>query len=88
MGLLYARAVEACGDDDTALQEYEAVSQGYPGEEARVRYAQLLRKLGRGAQAADLLRDVVKRASLAPKYYQREQREWTDLARRTLQELA
>ena len=53
-----------------------------------VRYARFLRKLGRGAQAADLLRDVVKRASLAPKYYQREQREWTELAKRTLQELA
>ena len=32
-------------------------------------------------------RDVIKRASLAPKYYQREQREWVDLAKRTLQEL-
>jgi len=85
--LLYARAVEACGDDDAALQEFDAVSQGYPGEEARVRYAQLLRKVGRGTQATELLRDVIKRASLAPKYYQREQREWVDLAKRTLQEL-
>ena len=83
--LLYARAVEASGDTQAALHEYEALVQGFPGEEARVRFAQLLERSGQRERAAELLRDVVKRASLAPKYYQREQRAWVERAKRGVQ---
>jgi hypothetical protein len=86
--LLYARTVEASGDIDKALSEYEALVQGFPGEEARVRYAQLLKRANRRADAAAVLREIAKRSSLAPKYYQREQRAWIDLAKRELQDLA
>ena len=85
--LLYARAVEASGDIDKALAEYEALVQGFPGEEARVRQAQLLKVDGQRAKAAEVLREVLKRSSLAPKYYRREQRAWIDLAKRELQDL-
>jgi hypothetical protein len=80
--LLYARCVEASGDIAAALHEYEAVSQGFPGEEARVRYAQLLERDGQTDKAADVFAEVLKRARVAPSYYQREQREWIDIARR------
>lgn len=86
--LLYARSLEAEGNVAGALHEFDALVQGFPGEEARVRHAQLLKRDGQHAKAADTLREVVKRASLAPKYYQREQRTWIDLARRELQDLA
>ena len=86
--LLYARTVEASGDTDKALAEYEALVQGFPGEEARVRYAQLLKRVNRRSDAATVLREIAKRSSLAPKYYQREQRTWIDLAKRELQDLA
>lgn len=86
--LLYARTVEAAGDVRAALHEYETLAPGYPGEEARVRYARLLRRAGQDAKADEVLREVVKRSSLAPRYYQREQREWIDLARRELQQPA
>lgn len=86
--LLYARAVEASGDIDKALEEYEALVPAFTGEEARVRYAQLLQARGHHARAQTLFNEVVKRASLAPKYYQRDQRAWIDLARRALQEPA
>jgi len=86
--LLYARTVEASGDLAKALVEYEALVQGFPGEEARVRYAQLLKRANRRDEAATVLREIAKRSSLAPKYYQREQRAWIDLARRELQDLA
>ena len=86
--LLYARTVEASGDIDKALTEYEALVQGFPGEEARVRYAQLLKRANRRSDAANVLREIAKRSSLAPKYYQREQRAWIDLAKRELQDLA
>jgi hypothetical protein len=80
--LLYARCVEASGDIAAALHEYETVAQGFPGEEARVRYAQLLERDGQGAKAAEVFAEVLKRARVAPGYYQREQREWIELAKR------
>jgi hypothetical protein len=80
--LLYARSVEASGDTAAALHEYETVVQGFPGEEARVRYAQLLKRDGQAAKAAELFAEVLKRVRVAPSYYQREQREWVEIARR------
>ena len=47
--LLYAMALEGAGRDDEALAAYEAVGRYYPGAEPRVRQAQLLARLGRGA---------------------------------------
>ncbi|MCC4586869.1 tetratricopeptide repeat protein [Xanthomonas melonis] len=85
--LLYARAVEDCGDTDAALHEYETLAQGYPGEEARVRYAQLLHRMGRGDQARAVYEQVLRHAAASPKHYQREQRAWVDLARKGLREL-
>lgn len=82
--LLYARAVEDCGDVAAALHEYETVAQGYPGEEARVRYALLLRRDGQRARARAVLQEVLDRSDAAPKYYQREQRDWIEAARREL----
>ena len=42
--LLYARALEAEGNQVRALEEYRVVAASYPGAEAAVRYAQLLRR--------------------------------------------
>lgn len=82
--LLYAKAVEESGDATAALQEYEAVVPGYPGEEARLRYGQLLKRNGNIAKAADVFREILTRSSAAPKYYQREQRDWIEAARKEL----
>src|SRR5271156_4617270 len=49
--LLYAMALEGVGRDAEALAQYEAASLHYPGPEPRVRRAELLRRLGRGAHA-------------------------------------
>ncbi|MCC8364579.1 tetratricopeptide repeat protein [Lysobacter sp. A6] len=86
--LLYARAVDACGDVDRAISEYEALVPSFTGEEGRVRFAQLLQRRGDHARAAALFNETIKRASLAPKHYQREQREWIDIAKRAVQEPA
>lgn len=82
--LLYARAVEADGDIEAALHEYETLAQGFPGEEGRVRYALLLKKQGDAAKADEVFREVLKRADLSPKYYRREQQEWIGIAKREL----
>ena len=58
--------------------------QGFSGEEARVRCALLLKRDGRIAEADALFAESLKRASLAPKYYRREQREWLDIAQREI----
>ncbi len=56
--LLYARALEGSDQLKEAADEYAAVSNYYPGAEARVRYALLLRKAGRDREAHNLLDGV------------------------------
>lgn len=82
--LLYARAVEASGDLPAALHEYESVVQGYPGEEARMRYGLLLVRSGDTGKAKEIFNEILTRSAASPKYYQREQREWIDAAKREL----
>ena len=74
--LIYARATEACGDDDTALGEYNAVSAYYAGAEARLRYGLLLEKLGDTDKALEQFREIVTAAELAPGHFRKAQREW------------
>lgn len=85
--LLYARTVEDSGDINAGLHEYEALVDAYPGEEARVRYGQLLKRAGRAQDAAAQWQKVLDRADISPRYYQQAQREWTDAARKELRQL-
>ncbi|WP_293706299.1 tetratricopeptide repeat protein [Stenotrophomonas sp. UBA7606] len=82
--LLYARTVEDSGDIDAALHEYDALVGGYPGEEARLRYALLLKRKGRDGDAVVQLRNILDRAETSPRYYQQAQRAWIDAARKEL----
>jgi hypothetical protein len=82
--LLYARALEAEGDLAKAEPAYRAVAAYYPGAEAKVRHAQLLRKLGRADEARAALEDVLKTAELAPRHVRRAQAEWLATAKREL----
>lgn len=85
--LLYARAVEDSGDMQAALHEYETVAKGYPGEEARARYGLLLLRNGDVHKAGDVFKEILARSDAAPKYYQREQRDWIETAKRELAQL-
>lgn len=80
--LVYARALEEVDDVDRALEEYAALVKYYPGAEARVRQALLVKKLGRLDEARALLDAVLEDGRLAPKHFQRSQREWLDRAAR------
>jgi hypothetical protein len=82
--LLYARTVEASGDLPAALHEYESVVPGYPGEEARLRYGMLLVRNNDQAKAREVFNEILTRSAASPRYYQREQREWIDAAKREL----
>jgi hypothetical protein len=82
--LLYARALEAEGDGQKALEEYRILAPSYPGAEASVRYAQLLQAQGRRAEAQQVARELLEQARIAPGHYRRAQRPWLEAAQRLL----
>lgn len=79
--LLYASTLEALGESDKALDEYRVLELSYPGEEARVRYARLLAKLGRVREARAAYEGILKREKTAPAYYRKKEREFFDAAK-------
>ncbi len=80
--LLYARALEGEGNFAKALEEYKVLAPGYPGAEAAVRYAQLLKAQGRDEESRNIARELVDAARIAPAHYRRAQRPWLDEAER------
>lgn len=82
--LLYARCLEELGEHARALEEYEILSTSYPGEIARLRYARLLVKLERYADARRAFEDMLRRAKVAPAYYRRKEQEHLAAAKREL----
>jgi hypothetical protein len=80
--LLYARALEGSGRLGEALGEYRAVSDYYPGAEARARYGLLLKRTGDTDGAYRAFKDVLDGAELAPRHVRRHNKEWIELARR------
>jgi hypothetical protein len=83
--LLYARALEAEGNVQKALEEYRVLAGSYPGAEAAVRYAQLLQVQGERAEAQRVVRELLEQARIAPGHYRRAQRTWLEAAQRLLQ---
>lgn len=82
--MLYARAHEAMGELDQALEEYEALAGYYPGEEARLRYGRLLLRLGRDEEADAQFRLVIQSVESGSRNYAREQKAWYEMAKRQL----
>jgi hypothetical protein len=80
--LLYARALETEGDTVRALDEYRVLAGYYPGAEAAVRYAALLRAADRNDEARQALRELLDHARLAPPHYRRAQEDWLRQAER------
>jgi hypothetical protein len=80
--LLYARALESEGNVAKALEEYRAVVGSFPGAEAAVRYAQLLKGHGQPEEAQKVARELLQQARIAPAHYRRAQREWLEAAER------
>lgn len=85
--LLYAQSHEMQENYAKALQEYAVVAENYPGEEGRVRYALLLIKQAQPEKARSILQDSIQRSKLAPKFYQKKERYWINLAKSTLAKL-
>jgi len=82
--LLYARALEAEGNVQKALEEYAVLAPYYPGAEAAVRYAQLLEAQGRNDDARKVVEELLEEARIAPAHYRRAQKTWLETAERLL----
>ncbi len=82
--LLRARALEATGNVDHALEEYEAVSRYYAGFEARSRYGLLLLKQGKVSQAREVFQEVVRASSVRPVVITPADKEWIRVAKANL----
>jgi hypothetical protein len=80
--LLYARALEAEGNAQKALAEYQVLATSYPGAEAAVRFAQLLKTQGRIEESRTVAKELLEQARIAPAHYRRAQRDWLDSAQR------
>lgn len=82
--LLYARALEAEGNVEKALSEYQALSKYYSGAEAMYRHAMLLNRQGQIERGNALLKELLANAELAGAVFRKEQREWIEAARNAL----
>ena len=82
--LLYAQALQGEGSLARALEEYRVLSGYYPGAEATVRYAELLRLQQQGDEARRVLRELLDNAKLAPAHYRRTQEAWLSKAEREI----
>ncbi len=84
--LLRARTYIALGDLTAARSELERLVQFYTGEEARITLAQLHERMNAPAEARAIYQDIVTRSSHAPKYYQKQERQWIDMAKQALKQ--
>jgi hypothetical protein len=80
--LLYARALEAEGNRQKALEEYRVVAPSFPGAEATARFVQLLALAGERDEARKVARELLEQARIAPAHYRRAQKEWLEVAQR------
>jgi len=82
--LLLARVYEELGETDKALEEYAALERTFAGEEARCRYALLLKKTGNRDEARRIFNEIVKSVRLSPKFHQQAQKKWVGISKRNL----
>lgn len=82
--LIFARSLEQLNQTEVALEEYRVLAGYYPGLEATCRYALLLRRVGRGAEADALFNEIVIGAKKFQQHYKKDQRQWVEIARAQL----
>jgi hypothetical protein len=80
--LLSAVIYESMGDLEGAACEYRAILQRpVIGEEARCRYALVLKQLGRTGEANALFDEILRHARLSPAHYRKAQKQWIEIAK-------
>ena len=84
--LMRATVFEDMGDDNRALEEYSSIIKSFSGEEARCRYALLLKKRGQIRKAREMFEEIVQKAKLYPTQYKLQQ-EWVKIAKKSLKQM-
>ena len=79
-----ARAHIALGELRVAEEQLVALVEFFTGEEACITLAQLYDRMGRKADARAVYQDIVTRSSHSPKYYQKTERQWIEMAKLAL----
>ena len=82
--LLLAQSLEELGENDAALEEYKFLSGKYNGEEARCKYALLLKKTGNEDAAQAVFKEIINHSRLSPVYYKRKNQTWISIASKEL----
>jgi hypothetical protein len=85
--LLYARALEECGEDERALALYTDVGGRLPGGEALCRRAAMLLKKGERVEAELALAEVERMMKRLDRFERNQNRDMYEWAARTLAEL-
>jgi hypothetical protein len=86
VALLRARALEGLGDDTSALDEYERLAATAVGLEPKVRYGQLLKRLGHETHARSVFQDAIAHAKRFNVKHEEEQA-WVSVAKKELVQL-
>jgi hypothetical protein len=74
--LIYARALEATQRMDEAIDEYQSVSNYFPGAEARYRLAKAYATSDQNEKAREEFEGIINDASLAPPHFKKSQKKW------------
>ncbi len=82
--LLLARTYEYMGETQAALEEYAYLEKVFTGEEARCRYALLLKKEGRNEEARELFEKIIRNVKLSPGFHQKNQKQWVNIAKKEI----
>ncbi|HUO21057.1 MAG TPA: tetratricopeptide repeat protein [Caulobacteraceae bacterium] len=80
IGLLFARAYEGLGRPSDADRYYRSAGLRTPGLEGLARYAAFLARAGRADEARQMLTDIDQRLARTNARFQKEGRQWRDLA--------
>ncbi len=86
--LIYARAIEACGDLENAREEYDAVATYFAGAEAHLRYGRFLESQGDNEAAMAEYEEIIAAADLAPRHYRAAQKQWINEAKTGIRRLS
>jgi hypothetical protein len=83
--LILARAHEALGEVPAAEGAYADAIRSFSGEEARYRYAAMLRSHGQAERARALFSEIIKYSDRSPEHYRETQADWIKEARKELE---
>lgn len=82
--LLLARALDGLGDPSSALNTYAGLLNTAPSAEAKCRYAMLLQRMGREAEAKPIFEEIIRDAKAGNRHSQEINREWIHQAIKAL----